>query len=406
MAQAEADRASALDEWRASWFVVLASSFGVGVSQLHYLSLGFMIGPIEHDLGWSRGQISAATLIFSLLLAIAAPIAGRLIDRGSERRIGIPAMIAYCALLASLSLAGPAIGSWWAIWAGIACVSPFASILFWTTVVARRFEKQRGLALAVTLSGSGLGMTMMPTLTHYLIEAHGWRGAYALLGLVGGLIAVPLAFFALDDRRRDTLAAQRPAEDKLSWAQAIRAPAFVRLTFAGTVMSMMSATLAVHFVPMTLQRGLTAGTAAAGAGLIGIGAITGRFIIGILLDRSRGPRVGALTYAVPILPCVLLLGAAPLPALALAIGFLFGFSSGSETDVLSYFTARYFGVARYGSVFGACFAVVGAMAGVGPWLAGLAYDTTGTYAIVFAALVPLALLAALALATLGPYPRK
>ena len=108
----------------------------------------------------------------------------------------------------------------------------------------------------------------------------------------------------------------------------------------------------------------------------------------------------------PILPCVLLLGFGPAPALALAIGFLFGFSSGSETDVLSYFTARYFGVARYGSVFGACFAVVGAMAGVGPWLAGLAYDTTGTYAIVFAALVPLALLAALALATLGPYPRK
>ena len=49
---------------------------------------------------------------------------------------------------------------------------------------------------------------------------------------------------------------------------------------------------------------------------------------------------------------------------------------------------------------------VGAMAGVGPWLAGLTFDRTGSYVLVFSALVPVALLAALALATLGPYPTR
>ncbi len=169
---------------------------------------------------------------------------------------------------------------------------------------------------------------------------------------------------------------------------------------------MMAATLAVHFVPMQLARGMTAETAAAATGLIGIGAIVGRVVIGILLDRSRGPLVGALTYALPVIPCVLLLGIGPVPALALLIGFLFGLCSGSETDVLSYFIARYFGVARYGSVFGACFAVVGATAGVGPWLAGLVYDATGSYTPVFAVLLPMAMLAATALLTLGPYPEQ
>ena len=40
-----------------------------------------------------------------------------------------------------------------------------------------------------------------------------------------------------------------------------------------------------------------------------------------------------------------------------------------------------------------------------PWLAGIAYDATGSYTLAFGALVPLAILAAIALVTLGPYPR-
>lgn len=401
-----AERATGLEEWRASWFVVLVSSLGIGVSQIHYLSFGFLMGPIERETGWSRGDISAATLIFSLLLAIASPIAGRLIDRGNERRIGIPAIIIYCALLASLSQAGSSIYLWWAIWAAIACISPFASLLFWTTVTARRFQRQRGLALAITLSGSGIGMTLMPLMTHYLVEAHGWHGAYLTFGLVGALIVVPLAYFTLDTPTLPGARDHGANHASPPWGELLRSPAFLKLTFAGTVMSMMSATLAVHFVPMQLHRGITPTTAAAATGLIGIGAILGRIVIGVLLDRSKRPLVGALTYALPVLPCLLLLAIGPIPALALVIGFLFGLSSGSETDVLSYFIARYFGVARYGVVFGACFGIVGAAAGIGPWLAGLAYDATGNYTIVFGTLMPLAVLAAMALVTLGPYPRE
>lgn len=404
MTEGDAARATGREEWRASWFIVLVASLGIGVSQIHFLSFGFLMKPIEAETGWSRGDISAATLIFSLLLAISSPIAGRLIDRGSERRIGIPAIILYCLLLASLSQAGSSIWLWWGIWAALACISPFASLLFWTTVTARRFDRQRGLALAITLSGSGIGMTLMPIMTHFLVEAYGWHGAYLTFGLVGGAFVLPLAFLALD---RPTLPGARSGaarQAKLPWGELLRSPPFLKLTFAGVVMSMMSATLAVHFVPMQLARGIEPAIAAAATGLVGLGAILGRLIIGVLLDRSKGPLVGALTYALPVLPCILLLGIGPIPALALVIGFLFGLSSGSETDVLSYFIARYFGVARYGVVFGACFGIVGAAAGVGPWLAGLAYDATGNYVLVFGSLMPLAMLAAMALATLGPYP--
>ena len=62
--------------------------------------------------------------------------------------------------------------------------------------------------------------------------------------------------------------------------------------------------------------------------------------------------------------------------------------------------------ARRASVYGAAYAFIGAAAGIGPWAAGVAYDVTGSYTKVFAAVIPMALLAALLLFTIGPYPPR
>ncbi len=405
MNQIDRPRTTGWDEWRAGWLIVILSALGTGVALMHYIVLGFMIGPIEKELGWKRGDITFGILIFSIVLAVATPIAGRIIDRFSERSIGIPAILVYCVLLASFSLAQGLL-SWWVIWGAIACIAPFVSVLFWTTVVARRFVRQRALALAFTLCGAGLGVTIMPTLSHLLIDAYGWRGTYQLLALAGAVIIAPLAFFLLSATPHRARAEAAPAAERWTLGEALRSTTFLRLTFAGCVLSMLASVMTVHFVPMLLQRGLTPATAAAASGLVGIGGIAGRISIGTLLDRSKGPLIAACAYALPLLPCALLLGLPPIPALALVIGFTFGLCSGSEQDVLAYLTSRYFGVARYASIYGLCFAILGVVAGIAPWIAGMIYDATGTYTIVFSVLAPLAIVASLALLSLGPYPPR
>lgn len=399
-----ADRKSGLEEWKAGWLVVVLSALGTGVALMHYIVIGFMIGPIERETGWSRGDITAGVLVFSIVVALATPVAGRVIDRVSERWVSIPAIIVYCALLASFSLAGPGIFSWLVIWAAIAGIAPFVSVLFWTTVVARRFDRQRALALAFTLCGAGLGVAIMPTLSHILIDAYGWRGTYRLLGLAGALLIVPPAFFLLSASPPAARLAVSAAGKHSGWGEALRSTVFYRLVFAGCVVSMLASVLTVHFVPMLLQRGLTPATAAAASGLVGIGGITGRIVIGALLDRSRGPLVAACAFALPLIPCALLLGLPPVPTIALVIGFAFGICSGSEQDVLAYLVSRYFGVARYASIYGLCYAILGIVAGIAPWAAGIIYDSTGTYTIIFGTLAPLAVVASLALLSLGPYP--
>ena len=317
-----------------------------------------------------------------------------------------PANAGYCALTALLSQAGPSIKSWWAIWAGIALISPPASVLFWTTVIARRFDRQRGLALGGALCGTALATAIMSVIAYQLIEAHGWRGTYLRIGLVGALIIVPLTLLVLRPGQRRAVAPGLPGDLKLSWAEAVRSPQFIRIALAGTVLSITAAGIAVHFVPALIEWGVPPQSAAIAIGLTGVGALFGRLGTGALLDRSKGPLIGALVFTIPILPCLAILGLAPAPATALLMGILFGLASGGEVDVISYFTARYFGAARYASVYGAAYAFIGAAAGIGPWAAGLAYDATGSYTKVFAAVIPMALLAALLLLTMGPYPPR
>jgi sugar phosphate permease len=53
------------------------------------------------------------------------------------------------------------------------------------------FDRRRGLALGIAMSGIGLGAFVMPQLAQTLIEAVGCRGAYASLGLLTLVIAFP-----------------------------------------------------------------------------------------------------------------------------------------------------------------------------------------------------------------------
>src|SRR5204863_7624611 len=54
------------------------------------------------------------------------------------------------------------------------------------------FDRRRGLALGIAMSGVGLGGFIMPQLAQALIERVGWRGAYPILGLLTLAIAFPL----------------------------------------------------------------------------------------------------------------------------------------------------------------------------------------------------------------------
>jgi len=52
-----------------------------------FFAFSLFVKPLEADMGWSRGSVMAAFTAFYLLVGVASPFVGRLVDRYGVRRV-------------------------------------------------------------------------------------------------------------------------------------------------------------------------------------------------------------------------------------------------------------------------------------------------------------------------------
>ncbi len=162
--------------------------------------------------------------------------------------------------------------------------------------------------------------------------------------------------------------------------------------------------LIVHFVPILTDKGLSPIDAASVAGLVGLASIAGRFVTGYLLDRLRPERVALVGLSLPILSLLLLLYGEGALAWSAAAAIA-GFSLGAELDVLIYLTSRHFGLKRFGTIFASIMMAMTAGTAAGPLVAGSFFDTYGSYDNYLLMILPMVVIAALSVGTLGPAPK-
>jgi predicted MFS family arabinose efflux permease len=92
------------------------------------------------------------------------------------------------------------------------------------------FLKRRGLALALVLAGSGVGSILIPPLTQWTIEHHGWRSAYLMLGGIA-LLGIPLTALLVRNRPDAIVVADHSAGSSTTVAAALRSGPFWILAF-------------------------------------------------------------------------------------------------------------------------------------------------------------------------------
>jgi MFS transporter, OFA family, oxalate/formate antiporter len=127
-------------------------------------------------------------------------------------------------------------------------------------------------------------------------------------------------------------------------------------------------------------------------------------VVGYLLDRLWAPMIGAASLGLAALGVGLLALDLPTWEILLLSACLIGVAAGAELDLMSYLTARYFGMAHYGKIYGCLFAGFSVTAGFAPSLFGKVYDATGSYDPILTASIGFLILAALLLLPLGAYP--
>lgn len=374
-------RISAMAEWRSHWPLTLAAMVGYSTIGLQSYGLGPFVTHLEAEFGWSRAEAMAGIAVSNAVGVFLNILSGMLVDRFGPRRIGLTGLFVKTGAFALLGTATGALLNWSLLWGVMAFGIVLLQAPIWTKAVAARFDRSRGLAMAVVLSGTPITAMVAPVLGTWLIESYGWRVAFA--GMAGCWLAVsfPIAFFFF----RDNAPAGRvehgsaPVLAGLTLREGVRTRAFFCLLISFGAFSFYNMAMAPSLVALLGETGISAMAAAGIASIMGIVGIVARISVGALLDRLPGNVIGAICQVLPVLGCALMLMDDPGVLLLSVAVATFGIATGAEVDVALYLATRHFGLKAFGTLFGAIITFGAVNAAIGPWFSGWIHDRTGSY---------------------------
>jgi MFS family permease len=409
--------ASIATEFRQGWRVLLASSFGIsaGLSGFAFYTFGVFVIPLVDAFGWTRGQVTFAATFLIIGTAITAPVIGTIIDKFGARRVGLISMAALGLSYFGLSQLSGSIAMFYAAWLFISLLGGGTTPVVWTRAVNIWFDRSRGLALGLTLAGSGVAGIFGPAICTALIEAYGWRGGYIGVGAIILLIALPIIFVLFTDRapgsqqadpgnqnaQADTVASNLQG---LTLQESLRTTSFWKIALGFFLVSGAIAGLIINIVPLLVDTGLTALGAAQVAGSLGIAVVIGRICIGILLDRFSAPLIARILLVVTAIGCALLtIDQAPLWVIVVSVMSL-GLAAAAEVDLVAYLVSRYFGMKAYGKIYGWQLSAFYLGASIGPALMGFSYDHFQSYQVNLYTSIVIFILGAAAVGSLGKAP--
>lgn len=365
------------------WWVVFGAVTGLLVCNGPVLgfTFGVFLKPLGADMGWNRGEASFALSAGGILSAIAVPVIGAMMDRWGIRRVALPGIVIYTFCLSLVALSPRSLWAFTMLFALAEMTSAIQTPIGYAKAIAAWFDRRRGLALGIAMSGVGIGGFFVPQLARFLIASIGWRGAYLVLAGMTLIVAFPIvALFIREpepgegEHHRVIAAAEQRG---LSVRQSLGTARFWLLAATFFLVAVAINGTVAHVVPLLTDRGLSPAAAVATFGVFGLSTMSGRLLAGWLVDRIYAPYVATVLFLAPIAGFLFLVTAAgPLPAFGVV---LMGLGLGTEIDLIAFLVTRYFGQRSFGQLYGYFFMVFGFGSSIGKLLLGVVYDRAGSY---------------------------
>ena len=365
---------------------VVAMALGSGVS---FWAFGLYVQPLEDDFGWSRAEVSLGFSVSILLSGLVGPLIGKAIDsRGA--RVVIVAGAVLTGLTYLLMATTHELWQWYLYQSLNAVPRQMMFFMPFQTLIARWFDRRRGVALSILGSGFSLGGFAVVPIMRVVIDQFGWEGSFVFSAIVTVALFVPLGLFLVRDSPAamglhvEGLAVQpddepAPPATGATLGQALRSPLF--WVISGALMLFFYGMFGwlVHQIPFYESVGLSRGTAslivaiAAGAGILS------RLAFGVVADRVSlfeyaGMGLGAILLAAMT---VLLFDTGPIGIALFLLFWVVGASAGPMMEAM--LLTRAFGLAHFATIFGVAVVVETIGQILSPIVAGWIFDTTGSY---------------------------
>lgn len=375
-------------ESKQGWTVVIAAMVGValGLSPIPFYTIGMFAPELSREFGWSFASLMGSIAVQSGVVMVASPLAGFAIDRWGARPVALISLFLFGLCFASLSLSSGSLTLFYGQWVVMSVLGAGTLSATWTRVVNGWFDKNRGLALGLASTGTGITGFLLKPFTAWLITDFGWRTAFAVIGMLPIVIGIPVVWWLFrENRQAPSAGVASSAEDQgsgeygMTLKEALRsvrfwilAAAFFLIAFALTAPTPNLENILKSFKFELTEIGRITAS-------FGLAVIAGRIIGGWLLDRIWAP---ACAFGILLLPAAgtwLLSGDTLSGTGATAAVLFLGFGAGFEFDLLAYLISRYFGQRNYGVIYGCFYTVIAFGGGIGPVIYGYTFDTMATY---------------------------
>lgn len=402
-----------LTEFKQGWRVLILALIGIGtsVSVAPLYAFGTMVVPMEEAFGWSRGEVQSSIAFLFASSIIAIQLTGWLNKRYGLRPVALVSLITLPIGYVVMTLNTGSIIQLYAGYAMLAFAGLGTLQVTWTHFVNLWFDKNRGLALAIILCGTGLSGLVMPPVLAWAMELWGWRAGFWVLAALPLCLTFPMALVWLTSsgpvghsRTADTEAADVKEAPGLLLREVVIARKFWLANFALVFFVIAMIGMLTNAVPLMRDNGLSAAEAAATFSVYGVSLVIGRVLVGYLIDRIWAPGIAFFVMFLPAIGCLLFLNfGTHIPALMLA-SMLIGVGAGAEMDIAAFVMARYFGMRDYSRVFSLHMGFISFGSTLAPILFAVMYDSSGSYSsmLIFCAIS--FVISSLLLLTMGRYP--
>ena len=389
-------RARVFYGWYVLGVAMLGAFLAAGTSQLF---MSILLKPLAEDFGQSRSAIAAVVTIGSTCAGLLSPVVGRLADRYGPR----PLSTLGALLVGVLFLILATVHELWQFYvvhiiARTASTGSLAGVVP-MTAAANWFRRLRGRAMGLIAMATPLGGAALSAIGQLILEAHGWRAVFATFGAAMLVLFVIPAALVLRRRPEDmgllpdgatapaavgAMSAARAPEPEFGWTfgEAVRTRALWLIVAAGTIGALVNAAVGFHQVAYYTDIGIAATAAALSLSVYAFSGAMANGLWGLLTERFSERFLAMLASTVTTVAILYLFTVRSVPG-ALVFAVVFGITSRGESTLLSMLLAQYYGRHAYGAINGFVhpFLLIGL--GLGPLVAAISFDLTGSYQIVF-----------------------
>ncbi len=370
------------------WVIVAASTLMIAITYGMMYSYSVFFKPLADYFNWDRATVS---LIYSVLLVIRGAFSigiGWLADRYGPIKVSV-----FCGFMLGLGLVlSSQVHTLWQFFItyGVMLAIGLSSAFgIGVATASRWFTKNRGLALGIVSSGSGMGTLLIVPVTERLINAFDWSRAFIICGVVAGILMIASAFL-LRPAPKSALSVDKKPSALKSDTNAVspRTEATVIQVFKDSQMILFMGALflfffgiqiiMVHLVNYATDMGINPLVAATLISIIGAASIAGRLSTGVGADKIGLHNTLILTPVFLIIAFICLIFTSSLWSFYL-FAIIFGFAYGGEVPQMPLFIGKYWGTKAMTTLVGVNMLVISVGGAIGPWMAGKIFDATRSY---------------------------